>query len=206
MKIVLRRCTSFGAYQQQCPTRVICQHHRTLRVLATECNDGGETCNSYVVGHASHAADVGMLEEAYRQAAVPSPGPTHAARSAHIRRRRYPQQQLLQHSLSSAAAQGQRQPQRQFQHTARALYFSPLLPVLRALRSTERRLEAKVPAIGNSIVLMTAVIAYDFGVNNVLDRLLGESPLGSLSCILVGLGMVVGVRLAGFKVLNFWEV
>eukprot|EP00775_Hariotina_reticulata_P001293 gene1293-1634_t len=86
------------------------------------------------------------------------------------------------------------------------LLRSPLLPVFRTLRCTEKKLEAKFPAVGNSIVLMMAVIAYDFGVNNVLDRLLGESPLGSLSCILVGMGLVLGVRLAGFKVLNFWEV
>jgi hypothetical protein len=67
-----------------------------------------------------------------------------------------------------------------------------------------RRLGAPLPAVAWAVVVMVAVIAYDRGVNNLLDRLDGASLRGSLASILAGLALVFGVKLSGGRPRDMW--
>ncbi|KAF8067176.1 hypothetical protein HT031_002223 [Scenedesmus sp. PABB004] len=70
------------------------------------------------------------------------------------------------------------------------------LPLLRGVRGAEARLEADVRSVAAAVALMTALIAYDRGVNGVLDAI-DDSVDAGVASVLVGLGLVFGVRLAG---------
>lgn len=81
----------------------------------------------------------------------------------------------------------------------RPLVIRSALPVLRTIRFTERRLEADLLTIAATVMLVVGFIIWDRGVEELLDGLLGDGPRGSVFCIVVGLGIVVAVRLSGFK-------
>jgi len=87
----------------------------------------------------------------------------------------------------------------------RPLYIRHALPVLRTVRFTERRLEADLLTIATTIMFVNGFIVWDRGLESMLDGLLGDSAKGSILCILLGLGLVVGVRLSGAKVGNIFS-
>lgn len=80
------------------------------------------------------------------------------------------------------------------------------LPVLRAVRVTERRLEADLITIATTVLFVVGLIVWDRGLQTLLDGLLGNSPVGDVLCILFGLGLVVAVRLSGGKVTDIFSV
>lgn len=125
-------------------------------------------------------ADVQRLLEAYKRPSVPSPEPIDISTT----------------SDWWDAAQAQ----------LRSVFIQRALPVYAAVKTAEERLEADIPSVGNAIIVMVAIIMYDMGWNNILDRLLGDSVQGSVSCILVGLGMVLGVKILGLQPKDYWRI
>jgi hypothetical protein len=87
----------------------------------------------------------------------------------------------------------------------RSTYIRQALPLRRTVRTAERKLGAELPAVGFAIVLMVAVIMYDRGWNNLLDRF-DESVLGDVCCMIAGLGMVFGVKLMGWQPKDYFNV
>lgn len=87
----------------------------------------------------------------------------------------------------------------------RSTYIRQALPLRRTVRTAERKLGAELSAVGFAIVLMVAVIMYDRGWNNLLDRL-DDSLLGDVCCMIAGLGMVTGVRLMGWQPKDYFNV
>lgn len=74
------------------------------------------------------------------------------------------------------------------------------------LTDVERRLETELSAVAASVAFMVGIIFYEYGVQSCLDRLLGDSPAGSLSCVVSGLGLVLAVKLSGAKIGNLWSL
>lgn len=113
--------------------------------------------------------------------------------------------QLLERSYQQASVPNSAQKQRgkrapaASSSTLRPLVIRSALPVFRTIRFTERRLEADLLTIATTVMLVVGFIIWDRGVEELLDGLLGDDPKGSVFCIVVGLGMVVAVRLSGFK-------
>jgi hypothetical protein len=75
-----------------------------------------------------------------------------------------------------------------------------------AIAEVERRLETELSAVAGSVAFMVGIIFYEYGVQSCLDRLLGDSPAGSLSCVVSGLGLVLAVKLSGAKIGNLWSL
>lgn len=101
----------------------------------------------------------------------------------------------LQTTAASAAADPASGAQ---QHQLAALWA--------AVVQAEQRLEASLPSIGATIAFMVGVIILEFGVQGLLDHYLGDSVLGSVACILVGLGIVLWIKLAGLQVSTLWQI
>ena len=78
--------------------------------------------------------------------------------------------------------------------------------LLVSVREAERKLEADFTTLMVTILFMVAVIVFEYGVQSLLDHFLGDSVTGSVSCILVGLGMVFSVKLSGFKWSKLWTL
>ncbi|KAI8467894.1 MAG: hypothetical protein J3K34DRAFT_471300 [Monoraphidium minutum] len=92
---------------------------------------------------------------------------------------------------------------------ARAAAPPPWLAALHLpawLVEAEQRLEADLPTIGLTILFMTALIAYERGVQSLLDNVFGDSPKGSVACITMGLFLVFGVKLSGVRFTALWDV
>jgi hypothetical protein len=113
--------------------------------------------------------------------------------------------QLLERSYQQASVPNSTQQRRvkrapaASSSTLRPLVIRSALPVFRTIRFTERRLEADLMTIAATVMLVVGFIIWDRGVEELLDGLLGDGPKGSVFCIVVGLGIVVAVRLSGFK-------
>lgn len=120
---------------------------------------------------------VQLLERSYQQASVPNSA----------------QQQKAKRAQAGSSS------------TLRPLVIRSALPVLRTIRFTERRLEADLLTIATTVMLVVGFIIWDRGVEELLDGLLGDDPKGSVFCIVVGLGMVVAVRLSGFKITRMFS-
>lgn len=147
--------------------------------------------------------DVQHLENSYQQtSAPPSPEPSVGKASSSAvagAATTLPGQQAAGAQPAYAA------PQRDIRSRLRSAYIRQVLPALRAVRAAEKKLEADFSAVGYAILLMVAVILYDRGWNNLLDRF-DESVLGDLCCILVGLGIVFGVKFMGWQPKDYFNV
>lgn len=88
----------------------------------------------------------------------------------------------------------------------RPLYIRSVLPILRTIRFTERRLEADLLSVAATMMLVVGYIIWDRGVEEMLDNLLGDGPKGCVFCILFGLGLVVAVRVTGGKVTKLFDI
>eukprot|EP00879_Flechtneria_rotunda_P002881 GHRR01003096.1.p1 GENE.GHRR01003096.1~~GHRR01003096.1.p1 ORF type:complete len:189 (+),score=51.36 GHRR01003096.1:93-659(+) len=170
-------------------TAIVYNHHAVrctaLRVTPHHRGDAADVTSQQITG-----ADVQRLEETYRQSAASNDDLAGV----------WDPQQQQQHQQTA-----EQQWQEQWRSQLQARYVTDVLPVARAVHAAEQRLEAALPSVGNAVLLMVAFILYDYGWNNILDRLLGNSPLGSICCIMTGLGMILGVRLMGHKPLDFWR-
>jgi hypothetical protein len=91
------------------------------------------------------------------------------------------------------------------QKQLRSTYIRQALPLRRTVRTAERKLGAELSAVGFAILLMAAVIMYDRGWNNMLDRF-DDSVLGDVCCMIAGLGMVFGVKLMGWQPKDYFNV
>jgi hypothetical protein len=67
-------------------------------------------------------------------------------------------------------------------------------------------LQADVATVAATVLLVVGYIIWDRGVEELLDNLLGDGPKGSIFSILFGLGLVVGVRVAGGKVSKLFSI
>jgi hypothetical protein len=92
-----------------------------------------------------------------------------------------------------------------FEQQLRSTYIRQALPLRRTVCTAERKLGAELSAVGFAILLMAAVIMYDRGWNNLLDRF-DESVLGDVCCMIAGLGMVFGVKLMGWQPKDYFNV
>lgn len=83
---------------------------------------------------------------------------------------------------------------------------SPLIVLLRQLaymsRFAELRLASSWSALGTTVLFFSAVDLVEFGVNGVLDELVGPGPLGAVCCIVLGFSMMLWARLSGYKLIN----
>ena len=69
----------------------------------------------------------------------------------------------------------------------------------------EQKLEADIASVFLTLAAVTGVIIFWRGVWSLLDYFLGDSLLGDLCCIIVGLTIVLWIRLSGAKVAtSFW--
>jgi hypothetical protein len=57
-----------------------------------------------------------------------------------------------------------------------------------------------------TLTAVTGVIIYWRGVWALLDHFIGDSVLGDICCMIVGLTLVLWIRLSGAKVANFWPL
>jgi hypothetical protein len=83
---------------------------------------------------------------------------------------------------------------------SRAWLRGARLPLRRAVRTTEQRLDAELATVAATIMFVVGLISLDRGIQDLCDNIFGASPLGSVLCMLLGLGLVVGVRIAGGRV------
>lgn len=74
------------------------------------------------------------------------------------------------------------------------------------LRAAERRLGGDLPTAALSLAPVVALIAYERGVQDLLDDVFGDSPAGGAACMLIGVGLVVGVKLTGARWTALWDV
>lgn len=86
---------------------------------------------------------------------------------------------------------------------------TPLPPktILRAedaWQEFEARFEADLQTVAITLVAIVGVICFWRGIWSLLDYYLGENPIGDISCILVGFGIIMYIRLSGLKVGSFW--
>lgn len=117
------------------------------------------------------------------------------------------QAQQLERSYQQQATSASPSPQRAAPSSKlRPLYIRSALPVLRTIRFTERRLEADLATVAATVMLVVGYIIWDRGVEELLDNLLGDGPKGSVFSILCGLGLLVGVRVAGGKVSKLFSM
>jgi len=69
----------------------------------------------------------------------------------------------------------------------------------------EQKLEADVSSVFLTLAAVTGVICYWRGVWSLLDYFMGDSVLGDVCCMIVGLTIVLWIRLSGAKVAtSFW--
>ncbi len=58
--------------------------------------------------------------------------------------------------------------------------------------------------VGTTLVAITGVIIFWRGVWSVLDHVIGDSVFGDVCCIVVGLTIILGIRISGARVADFW--
>jgi len=110
-------------------------------------------------------------------------------------------------SGSLTAAKGVFSPQQvDVAGLATSVFRAQAMGLLVSVREAERKLEADITTLMVTILFMVAVIVFEYGVQSLLDHFLGDSVTGSVSCILVGLGMVFSVKLSGFKWSKLWSL
>ncbi|KAI8473658.1 MAG: hypothetical protein J3K34DRAFT_518776 [Monoraphidium minutum] len=74
-----------------------------------------------------------------------------------------------------------------------------------ALLAFEQKLEADIVSVFLTLTAVTGVIIFWRGVWSLLDHFMGDSVLGDICCIIVGLTIVLWIRLSGAKVAtSFW--
>lgn len=167
-----------------CQSRSVCSTiPRAKSELAGSTVDGGSQHKGKSTPMRSHhhqqqqqADDVDLLERSYRQEQPYQP-------------KEQPQCPAVSHSM-------------RLQRFVRKQTW----PLKRSVRLAERRLDANLATLAATIAFVCAMIALDRGIQDLLDDILGDSPLGSIVCIVSGLGLVVGVKLAGGKVGDFFSL
>lgn len=97
-------------------------------------------------------------------------------------------------------------PQPQQSQQEEASLQLPLLPTVPQLviDEFEHKLEADLQTVAVTITAILGVIVFWRGVWSLLDHFIGDSVLGDLCCIVVGLSIVLYIRLAGLKIASFW--
>eukprot|EP00877_Chromochloris_zofingiensis_P013906 jgi/Chrzof1/876/Cz01g32110.t1 len=78
--------------------------------------------------------------------------------------------------------------------------------LLASVQELEAKLEADLLTLAATLSCVVGVILFEFGIQGVLDHLLGDSVSGSISCILAGLGIVFGIKVSGYKVARLWQI
>ncbi|GFR41624.1 hypothetical protein Agub_g2351 [Astrephomene gubernaculifera] len=68
----------------------------------------------------------------------------------------------------------------------------------------EHKLEADLQTVGVTLTAILGVIIFWRGVWSLLDHFLGDSVVGDICCIIVGLTIVLYIRLSGMKIASFW--
>lgn len=68
----------------------------------------------------------------------------------------------------------------------------------------EHKLEADLQTVAVTITAILGVIVFWRGVWTLLDHYIGDSVLGDVCCIVVGLAIVLYIRLSGLKMASFW--
>ncbi|KIZ02938.1 hypothetical protein MNEG_5018 [Monoraphidium neglectum] len=87
---------------------------------------------------------------------------------------------------------------------AEAAELPPPVPT-DVLLEFEQKLEADISSVGLTLTAVTGVIIFWRGVWSLLDYYMGDSVLGDVCCIIVGLTIVLWIRLSGAKVAtSFW--
>jgi hypothetical protein len=146
--------------------------------------------------------DMEHLEQSFLQpSAAPSPEPAAALQATTA------DAAAVAASCAPAAGSGSQTAadDGSLQRQLRSTYIRQALPLRRTVRTAERKLGAELSAVGFAILLMAAVIMYDRGWNNLMDRF-DESVLGDVCCMTAGLGMVFGVRLMGWQPKDYFNV
>ncbi|PNW84093.1 hypothetical protein CHLRE_04g220633v5 [Chlamydomonas reinhardtii] len=68
----------------------------------------------------------------------------------------------------------------------------------------EHKLEADLQTVGVTLTAILGVIIFWRGVWALLDHFIGDSVVGDICCIIVGLTIVLYIRLSGMKIASFW--
>ncbi|GLC42284.1 hypothetical protein PLESTF_001144100 [Pleodorina starrii] len=68
----------------------------------------------------------------------------------------------------------------------------------------EHKLEADLQTVGVTLTAILGVIIFWRGVWALLDHFIGDSVVGDVCCIIVGLTIVLYIRLSGMKIASFW--
>ncbi|EFJ47654.1 hypothetical protein VOLCADRAFT_104975 [Volvox carteri f. nagariensis] len=68
----------------------------------------------------------------------------------------------------------------------------------------EHKLEADLQTVGVTLLAILGVIIFWRGVWALLDHFVGDSVVGDICCIIVGLTIVLYIRLSGMKIASFW--
>ncbi|GIL80493.1 hypothetical protein Vretimale_16078 [Volvox reticuliferus] len=68
----------------------------------------------------------------------------------------------------------------------------------------EHKLEADLQTVGVTLTAILGVIIFWRGVWALLDHFVGDSVVGDICCIIVGLTIVLYIRLSGMKIASFW--
>lgn len=73
-----------------------------------------------------------------------------------------------------------------------------------ALQEFEAKLEADLQTVGVTLVGILGVIVFWRGVWSLLDYYIGDDVLGDFCCTIVGLGIVLYIRLSGFRMASIF--
>ncbi|KAG2423166.1 hypothetical protein HXX76_010934 [Chlamydomonas incerta] len=68
----------------------------------------------------------------------------------------------------------------------------------------EHKLEADLQTVGVTLTAILGVIIFWRGVWALLDHFIGDSVVGDICCVIVGLTIVLYIRLSGMKIASFW--
>ncbi|KXZ50563.1 hypothetical protein GPECTOR_16g738 [Gonium pectorale] len=68
----------------------------------------------------------------------------------------------------------------------------------------EHKLEADLQTVGVTLTAILGVIIFWRGVWALLDHFIGDSVVGDIACVIVGLTIVLYIRLSGMKIASFW--
>lgn len=82
--------------------------------------------------------------------------------------------------------------------------FFPYLRAEDAWAEFEKRLEADLQTVANTLLALFAVVSYWRGIWALLDHVFGDNPLGDFVCVLMGLGIIIYIRLTGLRIGSFW--
>lgn len=171
---------------------------------AAQPSDAGRPCWR-ITEQGELLSDVHHLEQSFLQpSAAPSPKPAAALQATAAQVAAVAATGAVAAGAGTAAASGNTSSTG-LRLQLRSSYIRQALPLHRTVRTAEQKLGAELPAVGFAILLMVAVIMYDRGWNNVLDRF-DDSVLGDVCCMIGGLGMVFGVKLMGWQPKDYFNV